>query len=119
MKNFSDNICAFGNLMVRTMGFQEFERENGEIYWQTSITRTPYSIQVRSGMRRDNSYTPAPDIGIRVYLIDTLTSASIVPYIRVRRTEHSLRNVREKVGVLWKYAVEKHRNSKTKAVRYG
>ncbi|MNR94432.1 hypothetical protein D3C71_899270 [compost metagenome] len=121
MKSFSDNVHAFGHLMVQTMGFQEFQRDaTGEVYWQTSIPRTPYSIQVRSGMKPDNTYTPAPDIGIRVYLIDTVTHASIVPHIRVRRTEHSLRNVREKVGILWKYAASlQAKKSPFKAVRHG
>ena len=90
--------------MVTTMGFQEFMRANGEIFWQTSIPRTPYSIQVRSGMREDNSFLPTPDIGIRLYLVETISLAPVVPLVRVRRTEHALRNVREKVGVLWKTA---------------
>lgn len=102
MKSFSNDIKAFRNLMVHTMRFQEFQRGNGEICWQTSIPRTPFSVQVRSGMRDDNTYTPAPDLGIRLYLIDTVTFASIAPIVRVRRTEQALRKVREKVGVLWK-----------------
>ena len=106
MKHFVDNIAVFGNLMVETMGFQEFCRdETGEVFWQTSITGTKLAIQVRSGMRGDNSYTPAPDIGIRLYLIDLTTQAAVIPVVRVRRTEHSLRNVREKVGMLWKLAL--------------
>lgn len=87
------------------MRFQEFERPNGEIYWQTSIPRTPYSIQVRSGMLADNTYTPAPDLGIRIYLIDTISLAPVAPVIRIRRTQHSLRNISEKVGYLWKEAI--------------
>ncbi len=105
MKRFSDNISVFRNLMVNTMRFQEFTRHNDEICWQQSVPRTPYSIQVRSGMRADNTHTPAPDIGIRLYLVDTITLDSVVPLIRVRRTEHSLRNVREKIGFLFKLAL--------------
>lgn len=107
MKHFADNIAVFRNLMVCTMRFQEFRREsNGEVFWQTSIPHTGLSIQVRSGMRGDGSYTPAPDIGIRLYLVDTVTLGAVAPVVRVRRTEHSLRKVREKVGVLWKLALE-------------
>ena len=110
MKNFSDNVETFGKLMTRTMGFQEFQRDNGEVIWQISVSRTPYSIQVRSGMRADNSYLPTPDIGIRIYLIDTVTQAVIVPIVRVRRTQYALRNVRERIGHLWRTALQQNSN---------
>lgn len=110
MKHFSDSIAAFGNLMTQVMGFSQYVREPvGEVCWRTTIPGTIFTIHVRSGMTADSTFTPAPDIGIRIYLMDSIQDASVLPMIRVRRTPHSLRNVRLQVGILWKYVV-KHRD---------
>lgn len=109
MSLFSTDLATFETLMVRTMGFRRTLIVNGEVAWETDVPRTPYVIQVRSGFDANGRTLPPPTLGIRIYLLDSRTMESVVPFIRVRRTQHALRNVREKVGHLWRIALETHK----------
>jgi hypothetical protein len=108
MSFLSTDLNTFETLMVRTMGFQRSVVDN-EVCWTTNVPRTPYVIQVRSGFDVDGNSLPPPLLGIRLYLLDSRTLESIVPFVRIRRTQHALRNVREKVGLLWRQALDIHK----------
>jgi hypothetical protein len=90
--------------MVNRLGFHEYVRSSGEVCWRFSIPKTVFVIHVRSGMRADGSQTPVPDIGIRIYLMD-ITDVPLKPVVRVRRTQHSLRNTWREVNTLHKFVL--------------
>lgn len=94
--------------MVERLGFHQYLRENDEVCWRYAIPKTIFVIHVRSGMKSDGSHMPPPDIGIRIYLMD-LTNIPQIPVIRVRRTQHSLRNVWREVNKLHKFVLQ-HRD---------
>jgi len=112
MKSFSHNLESLRATMnsldeVKRTAFAESRRPTGEIVWKASIPRTRLVMEIRSGMLEDNTFTPAPDLGLRIIVTDLQTLTPAGPTIRVKRTPYALLHLREKIGELWKNSFSK------------
>lgn len=89
--------------MCEVLGFIRFESQtHDEVYWQHTIPHTTIAIRVMSGLSASGEILTREHMGIRIYLMDLITNSQIEKPMRVRRTRDSLRNIRERVGILWR-----------------